>query len=586
MVSSSTSRTPTFIQLTTNNGPLAQIWLASNMSHSLSKSVSQHTDIIKSVEEIARIAGCSLDSANVESITLRASGELLHGVVRVYSKKTSLLLNDIKDTLTRMTSLFRSSPHTLTLQLEQTTITNPSQYLLQDAVTEREVLQVPGLEFLNEVSIPRGFMDHERSMERHVQGAAPWDSSIEVGRNVRTNNELGYNHSSVLDLDFDIDDTETKAVGEGTNTTINKSTQTTGSALIQEDDFPADDQFDWDLGIRDQSVNPGSDHESDRSMELGRRVAMDESQQDHTEFDFDLGLGKDPEDAAVGAGAQDEEMPDPVSSPPLPEQHEVDLSRLRKLTTDSDTELRDELVKVSQLGPDSHIIVQQYDVPHLQAKPNKRLWTQIADKVDYLPESILNNLLAYKRIKKPRTATEISQVIEEEPQLDVSLGFDDDLVTSLDNDHDIREEVELADPWEHDEDHNLELEAEIANGTSASIDMDGNSSLETESGSQQKPSTNVRLVTGEYISRGTTEMAAELKTQFLDVDPIPFSRCLESRTNASQLTDGPTKKQASKTFFELLSLANMDCIDLNQEANFGDIEIKSRASLYSKFIVA
>ncbi|SCU80426.1 LAME_0B03092g1_1 [Lachancea meyersii CBS 8951] len=585
MVSDAVTKAPAFIHLTTNNGPLAQIWLASNMSHSLSKSVSQHTDIIKSVEEIARVAGCSLDSDIVEPITLRASGELLHGVVRVYSKKTSLLLNDIKDTLTRMTTLFKSAPPNVTLQIERTTLPHPSQYLLQDAVTEREVLQVPGLEFLNEQPIVRGFMGHERSMERHVQGAAPWDSSIEIGRNARVGEELGHNQSSVLDLDFDIDDTDTRAVGEGTNTTINKSNQTTGSAIIQEDDFPADDHLDWDLGIQDQSMVDAGGQDEDRSLELGRRAAVDESAQDQTEFDFDLGLGKDLDDEALNSGAEEDDFAAPVSSPPDTQGLDQDLSQLKRLITDKDTELRDEEVRISQLSPDSQIIEQHAARPRERLNAQKRLWVQIADKTDYLPETILGTFLSYQNLKKPRVSPELPQAVDEDPQFDVSLDLGNDLGSSLENAHEPHQENEedLATLWEDERDiGNDEPEDEIVNGTRSSIDTSQDISFQGTLQERERHSTNTRLVTGEYVSRGLGQMAERLKTRFIDVDSTNFSDCLR----ASQEGDAPSKKDASKTFFELLSLANMGCVDLDQQTNFGEIDIISKSSLYSKFVVA
>ncbi|SCU81889.1 LAFA_0C07800g1_1 [Lachancea sp. 'fantastica'] len=591
MVADITAKAPTFINLTTNNGSLAQIWLASNMSHSLSKSVSQHTNIIKSVEEIARVAGCSLDSEDVEPITLRASGELLHGIVRVYSKKTSLLLNDIKDTLTRMTTLFKSVPTNMTLQIERTTLPHPSQYLLQDAVTEREVLQVPGLEFLNDQSIPRGFMEYERSMQRHVQGAAPWDSSIEVGRNGPLGDELGHNQSSVLDLDFDIDDTDTRAVGEGTNTTINKSNQTTGSANIQEDDFPVDDHLDWDLGIQDQSVaNPGEPG-TDRSLELGRRAAGEEYEHEHTEFDFDLGLEKDVGDAAMDSEVQREEELEPfaatVSSPLEAENSSQDLSQMKPVTVDRDTELRDEAVKnpdanLSLLITDNHA-----ERPREQIRPPKRLWVQIADKMDFLPEAVLESLLSYQNVKKPRVSQMAPEPVEEDPQFDESLGLGTDMLSSPDAERPLHEDNEddLATLWEGDQNiENVEAEAddEMVNGTRSSIDIEQDSSFQATSQEVNKHSTNVRLSTGEYVSRDLDQMAERLKTRFIDTDTITFSNCM----TLSQEGDSPTKKDASKAFFELLSLANMGCVELQQDNNFGQIDIASKSSLYSKFAVA
>ncbi|OXT09780.1 hypothetical protein B9K03_12085, partial [Rothia sp. Olga] len=71
--------------------------------------------------EIAKVAGCDIDINNNTAlkedhelatgdyITLRTSGELLHGVVRVYSKQAGFLLSDIKDTLIKISSLFKTS---------------------------------------------------------------------------------------------------------------------------------------------------------------------------------------------------------------------------------------------------------------------------------------------------------------------------------------------------------------------------------------------------------------------------------------------------------------------------------------------
>ena len=550
------------------------------MSHALSKSISQQTDIVKSVKQIARVAGCSEDSENLEPITLRASGELLHGVVRVYSKKTSLLLNDIKDTLTRMTALFRTAQQPLTLQVEKTTLSNPSQYLLQDAVTEREVLLVPGLEFLNEQAIPRGFMENERSMERHVQGAAPWDSSIEVGRNARMGDDLGFDRSSTLDLDFDLDNTETKAWGEGTNTTINKSTQT-NSAIIEEDDFPIYDNDDWDLGVRDQSVDAPSGDGNDRSIEVGRRATATDVQEERTEFDFDLELEKDPEDRNREGTMEPEQLATPpMSSPPRRNLSRPDSKHFRRLITDDETELRDELAKISEVPPDSQIIEGDHEaLSHIQEK--KRLWTQVSESVNYLPRSILNNLTPYQDIKRSRISTEAPQVIEVEPQIEASLAFDDELMMGQDD------LPEIEPPMSDAEDAEAEDENELANGTSVSMDMHEFSNVEpTTSQSQDSDSQKIKLATGEVISRDTNEMAEQLKMQFLDSETLTFSGCLEHGLEGTQENSEITKKQACKTFFELLSLANMGCVDLNQETEFGEIEVTGKASLYNKLVVA
>ncbi|SCU90761.1 LADA_0F06282g1_1 [Lachancea dasiensis] len=570
MTTEATTRAPTFIQLTTSNGPLAQIWLASNMSHSLSRTISQQTDIIKSVEEIAKVAGCSLSSENIEPITLRASGELLHGVVRVYSRKTSLLLNDIKDTLSRMTSLFKSAPVNLIVQMERTTLANPSHYLLQDAVTEREVLQVPGLEFLGERTTSKDLMENERSMERHVQGAAQWDSSIELGRNIRPTDELGFNQSSILDLDFDIDDTATKAVGEGTNTSISKSAQTTGSALIQEDDFSGDEHLDWDLGFRDESANLVDEPGSDKSVEVGRRASLQEPHEEHTEFDFDLGLDKVDDERPSQEGEDNQALGVPVTSPP-PSNHPVLPSRLRPITTDEDTELRDEIVKVTQLRSDLPDAEIQSGIPHISRKPEKRVWTQIVNKFDFIPDHILKNLLPYQNAKRPRVSNDVPE-IEADPQFSSSLEIGEDLITDFENNTGHPDDGGLLSTWDDGQDQDMEIEdnLEVDNGVAQSISAANSSSLESHAGSD---------TAGNDLPQGVDTMAGQLRAQFTGHQEISFFRYLENRAEAP-----PTRKEASKAFLEILTLATMDCVHTSQQRDFEDIMITAKASLYSNFI--
>ncbi|KAF4006742.1 N terminus of Rad21 / Rec8 like family protein [Saccharomyces cerevisiae] len=193
----------TVLRLATNKGPLAQIWLASNMSNIPRGSVIQ-THIAESAKEIAKASGCDDESGDNEYITLRTSGELLQGIVRVYSKQATFLLTDIKDTLTKI---------------------------------KREVLVTPGLEFLDDTTIPVGLMAQENSMERKVQGAAPWDTSLEVGRRFSPDEDFEHNNLSSMNLDFDIEEgpITSKSWEEGTRQSSRNFD--THENYIQDDDF-------------------------------------------------------------------------------------------------------------------------------------------------------------------------------------------------------------------------------------------------------------------------------------------------------------------------------------------------------------
>ncbi|KAH9948687.1 Rec8 like protein-domain-containing protein [Amylocystis lapponica] len=80
-------------------GPLAKVWLAAHMERKLSKTQTLQTDIEQSVDAIV--------SQEVEVMALRLSGQLLLGVVRIYSRKAKYLLDDCNEALLKIKMAFR-----------------------------------------------------------------------------------------------------------------------------------------------------------------------------------------------------------------------------------------------------------------------------------------------------------------------------------------------------------------------------------------------------------------------------------------------------------------------------------------------
>ncbi|OCH84666.1 hypothetical protein OBBRIDRAFT_764010 [Obba rivulosa] len=80
-------------------GPLAKVWLAAHMERKLSKTQTLQTDIEQSVEAIM--------GQEVEVMALRLSGQLLLGVVRIYSRKAKYLLDDCNEALLKIKMAFR-----------------------------------------------------------------------------------------------------------------------------------------------------------------------------------------------------------------------------------------------------------------------------------------------------------------------------------------------------------------------------------------------------------------------------------------------------------------------------------------------
>lgn len=79
--------------LLAKNGPLARVWLASNLERKLSKQNVLNEKLETKVKDII-----GTDQA---PMALRMSGQLLLGVARIYGKKAKYLLDDCSEALSR-----------------------------------------------------------------------------------------------------------------------------------------------------------------------------------------------------------------------------------------------------------------------------------------------------------------------------------------------------------------------------------------------------------------------------------------------------------------------------------------------------
>jgi cohesin complex subunit SCC1 len=100
-------------------GPLAKVWLAAHMERKLSKTQTLQTDIEQSVGANALLAiwACAqrltltvgaIMGQEVEVMALRLSGQLLLGVVRIYSRKAKYLLDDCNEALLKIKMVQRT----------------------------------------------------------------------------------------------------------------------------------------------------------------------------------------------------------------------------------------------------------------------------------------------------------------------------------------------------------------------------------------------------------------------------------------------------------------------------------------------
>ncbi|KAI4847127.1 hypothetical protein E4T45_06919 [Aureobasidium sp. EXF-8846] len=115
--------------LLSKTGPLARVWLAANIERKLTKNNILQSDIGSSVHTIIKN-----DQA---PIALRLSGQLLLGVVRIYSRKARYLLDDCNEALMKIKLAFR--PGNVDLPSNQSHIANPAALVLADTITELDL---------------------------------------------------------------------------------------------------------------------------------------------------------------------------------------------------------------------------------------------------------------------------------------------------------------------------------------------------------------------------------------------------------------------------------------------------------------
>ncbi|KAF2742684.1 hypothetical protein M011DRAFT_490377 [Sporormia fimetaria CBS 119925] len=118
--------------LLNKSGPLARVWLAANLEKKLSKNQVLQDKINDDIAVIVRpeVAGGPM--------ALRLSGQLLLGVVRIYSRKARYLLDDCTEALMKIKMAFK--PGNIDLPTSHSHIANPAALTLPDVITDLDLL--------------------------------------------------------------------------------------------------------------------------------------------------------------------------------------------------------------------------------------------------------------------------------------------------------------------------------------------------------------------------------------------------------------------------------------------------------------
>ncbi|CAK4031752.1 Double-strand-break repair rad21 [Lecanosticta acicola] len=110
-------------------GPLARVWLASNLDRKLSKSNILQNKIEEDVQNII--------GDDAAPIALRMSGQLLLGVVKIHNRKAKYLMDDCSEALLKIKMAFR--PGNVDLPHDQSHKANAAALMLPDTITELDL---------------------------------------------------------------------------------------------------------------------------------------------------------------------------------------------------------------------------------------------------------------------------------------------------------------------------------------------------------------------------------------------------------------------------------------------------------------
>lgn len=520
-------------------GPLASVWLASNYDKKLSKLQFLNTDIVSTSNLVSRRhLSASSTTSGENTITLRLSGQLLLGIVRIYLRKTKYLLDDVHETLYKLKNSFKyasgaslghSVASTVNLPPQKTTLSNPARIQLQDQVTDLDLLQQEDL-----------VLGDETQSAAEVLGYPEFDRLIEVGRNEP---DADVDFDLDLDFDLDIDTTADNSIEQG------RDAQT---ALADADQSLLD---------LNQKTPAGIDFNSSLAEPLEPRPVEDnEPSTPGRAADVNTNAGRRAR-AQLNNG--------------------VIKTAKRKLIVDNVHEL--------ERGIPNSVLreIQSLQVNRRFTKDKLTLQLSLEDKLNLIEE--LAEPTSSKRRKLTNLDDQLRRRCLELSLEERSSATNAEGTTGLDRDMDV--DMSLDDL---DLDLSLpDLESDRASSPEPSLATEGDHILE------EIDKFNDTTVENLW---STSQVAGHLREVFCEVPLVTFDELVEKDINtssgkplgATSVKDTSVKiserREATKCFFELLVLASQDCITLEQPLPERGVDlpgnpcIRPRDNLVTKFL--
>ncbi|KAL1597250.1 sister chromatid cohesion protein 1 [Paraconiothyrium brasiliense] len=254
-------------ELLQRSGPLAHVWLAANAEKKLTKQQVLQDKIEQDINEIMRPQA---------PFSLRLSGSLMFGVVRIYSRKARYLLDDCTDALWRIKMAFK--PGNIDLPANSH-VANPAALMLADAITDIDLLAPmpdPSLLLsqsldLQNLGLPSLGADWEMDSSQFLSG------SIEQPRRAEPEilddtDDLGLDLGEDFDVPPPLSPDEGISIEQGRNAPAAR---------------PFDEEFETGLGGKGTELEEGDDLE----LDLGDDLTEIPGRPDITITDTDVPMG-------------------------------------------------------------------------------------------------------------------------------------------------------------------------------------------------------------------------------------------------------------------------------------------------------
>lgn len=561
-------------QLLRKDGPLAYVWLAANMERKLSRSQFLKTDITDSVEAIV--------DSNGAPLALRLSGQLLLGVVRIYSRKTGYLMEDCNEALLKLKMAFRVGG---TVDNERhgaagVTVARPQTLTLQNKVTELDLLLMPE----PNLDLGPGFPMFQKPMESASQNVSSLrditlpdlEDTVDIGRGASRALDLdvipGGEEELDLGLDFAMMEEEGILAGEeGGELEVEIGLGLEGAPLGSEElGLPSSPRVGEEMLGPESPTTPT--HDADI---LGENVSVVE----HEEQIGGEGA-REPSilgEAEVAALQQQRAEKEGMGPPPVPVARRARTLAPRRAQVDEVTEL---FTSNTLVRENRKTIIRERAL--LPADPTNFALASLAMDPSRFVDAAYRPMRLHADLSRLVNPEYVSQMMKRKREIAGLEGPEGVEVTKSPR-------LELPEAYEEAQfEENLEIEPsdllfeesrEIEAAEAAQAEEaveEGFEELNLPGGAEAGAEYDELLAAtkGTGISRQTLKAASLLRnTLHAPADTAVFETILGPT---------PTKSTKVKMFFEMLVLATKDAVSLRQDEAFGPIEVSAKNHLFDE----